>query len=409
MLSEGQPIQPLSMVLRDAGTPALRVGQTLTATVHIAAQSSYLMVAGKRLHLPENRFQSGQQVRLSVQQDESGTIRLLINALPSARPSSQSHSPTLPPNETALRETATLLGLTQHLARIQTVLPQALPGRQEYLQHWMQVLYGAESPGVPLQQLYLWLQQAAQAGVLNPRDQTLLALLGQMLHPFGNDFAELLRRLHQDQRGEAHIARQIHSQKPANNQGIPGLQSSDIFERIHFQLAQLGAQKSLLHYLGSIGQRSKFLTALNHVLQGLEAIRYQNLHGIDHAYAFWEIPLGEDSGFSRCQIHFFGDDKTTPANASKTTTATVVLDIETTHLGKLWIQLQTCGLMCNCLIQADKAETRTLMKSESKALENALGLAGLQVESCEVRAWTGDRIEMLARLFQRFTTFELHA
>ncbi len=412
MLSEGYPIQPQSILLSDAGSPALRIGQTFTATVHIAAQSTYLMIAGKRLQLPENSFESGQLVRVSVQQDKDGTVRLLMTALSPSRPSPQNLSPTsalnLAPAETVLRETATLLGLTQYLARIESVLPQALPNKNEYLQHWMQVLYGTESPGVQLQQLHTWLQQASLAGVLSPQDQNLIALLGHLLHPFGSDFAALLRRMYQDQRSEARIARHIHSLDATSSMNTPGLQTKEIFESIHFQLAQLKAQKSLLQYLGSLGQRNNFLSVLDQVLQRLEAVRYQNLHGLDHPYAFWEIPLDEQSGFTRCQIHFFGDEKN-PNNASKTPAVSIVLDIETEHLGQLWIQLQIHDLTCSCLLQSDKAETRALLKSESKALEDGLRQAGLQVESCEVRAWTGDRMAMLTRLFQRFNTFEIHA
>jgi hypothetical protein len=149
------------------------------------------------------------------------------------------------------------------------------------------------------------------------------------------------------------------------------------------------------------------LRSLDALIERIDAGRIQNVRGFEVAYQFLEIPVRRESGIDRVQVHFFEDGRS--AADDETKSHTVVLDLELSQLGAIWIHLQTIGEACTCVIRATSDSAVHALDEAAPSLSESLQSAGYGRVQVRAEAWEGDRVSALANMASRFAGFDAHA
>lgn len=119
-----------------------------------------------------------------------------------------------------------------------------------------------------------------------------------------------------------------------------------------------------------------------------------------------ELPLQQEAFTRAVQIHIFGEGK---GDAEGERSATVVVDVELTELGPLWIRLHTYGEVCECRVDAVSDSARGALKGASEALRDSLSAQGYSSASVQVGAWDGERLSAVTGLMNQLTTMDVTA
>jgi hypothetical protein len=176
------------------------------------------------------------------------------------------------------------------------------------------------------------------------------------------------------------------------------------------RLARLRTDEALTRFLENRGLAREFQGAAERVLDRLTGQQLQNTRGIEHAYHFLEIPAAPGGPFSSIQMHVFGEGEGRGRRFDRNTN--VVLDLSTTRLGDLWINLTLCGgdeRACLCAIRTTDPAAADALAREADDLTQALQGAGYANAQVRVERWEGDRLQETANLMQRFSRVELEA
>lgn len=393
-------IRPVLIGMAGLGDAAkgLRPGQILQTTVQGNSDDIWILLAGQRVSLgKETELTPGQLVRVETSVNDRGA-QIQIT------PVQQSASPPLSPGIAAL-----ITGVLEQLGAISAapyaarLVPESLPRTSQAMRQVLSLFLREDSLGEELGQLAALLSGAERAGAI-PQEFSQMA---RTLFPddpelSGERLVASLISASKDRFMEALIGRAI-------DQGKTDNLLAQFSQELRAALASLRQDERLVSWLKSKGQWRTFEQLTGRIAERLAGARLQNLQALDHAYFYLELPLSPDSGIRRAQIHFFGEERPGGKNRFSKENASVVLDLETTRLGPLWVTLRMTGGQCSCVFRTPDNVVARLIEESTDELKSALESAGFRGTLVETGPWDGDHRKETANLMQRFSRIDLNA
>lgn len=177
----------------------------------------------------------------------------------------------------------------------------------------------------------------------------------------------------------------------------------DAFEGLLAQLRALRNDPALRSALEAANRWSAFAAHADTAIDRLEARALHQLHALDIDYVFAELPAPFSPDFSNIQFHWFRQ-----GNAQSGGSDQVILDLNVSQLGDIWIAIQSGHGHCRCVVRAVSEPAVQVLGAEASALESALqetyALATVKIER-----WNGDRLAAAAQLMRGATGLDLNA
>lgn len=402
---------------------------TPSATVHIpAAASANTLQAGHtypgviraypdglaahigRIQIPleaDAGLTAGQRVEVRVQA-QGDTLQLTIRpqaaaaGAQSAAAASAAAAQSTAPSASALGAVLRALGRPDLLDTLPGLLPRNVPRTEATLRAAVSTLLAHRSAGSDVLQLQQILGQATSEGVL-PQNA------GASLSPWLSLTAladtaaweNLVRRARSERTAVLRLARLV------SGNGAAGA-----VENLHDTLASLARRlldsEAFRNWLRGTGQDDAFRGMADRILERAAGGDAQNLRGLGQPYQFLELPLSAQQGFHRIQLHFFGDGGAGSREGDKNRHRTV-LDVETTRLGPLWIDIQNTGRACVCHFKLQRPEVVEAIEAGTPELADSLSALGYDPVRVTVAEWDGDREEALTSLLAPFQPLDLEA
>ena len=175
------------------------------------------------------------------------------------------------------------------------------------------------------------------------------------------------------------------------------------------QLSRIRDESGLRELLRDNGQLARFEQAVQRVSERLTGTHLQNLHGLDQQYAFLQIPFTPGNVLREARLHLFADHDARGTGRFDPQASSVVLDLETSRLGDLWIELGLTGSACRCRLRATSEKAALALETAAGELETTLAEAGYPHSTVTVGLWNGDRLGATAELLGRFGGMEVEA
>lgn len=384
MAGEVQPVAFLTVGLRPDASSSLFPGQQGSALVQRGEAGLFLRVAGQVLPLPADApFVPGQPVLWRFEAGESG-LRFLIRARP---PGPAEAAQTGGAAAQLLARSLGALGLAFPLEQVSRMLPPGIAADSVRVLPILRLLFG--SGAGETRWLMETLHRAAQGGVLSRADAAILGAVAQLLAAQDAEgFRRLLERLGSERRIEARLAAMLET---GHTEGLEALR-----EEWGQTLARLRGDETLREWLRAQGLLKRFEDAVGSVLERQRGAQLQELHALQRPYCFFDLPPAGETGCERAQLHVLPDPR--GAAAGEHAVHQVVLDLETRHLGRCWVQTVLHRGGCSCTFQVERAMARDAVAAAAGELEQGLRDAGLAHAAVHVCGWNGDRAAMLARL-----------
>jgi len=389
-----RPVTVTALPTANTVAPTLRSGQMLTGIIRGTPGQLVLQAGTHRIPLEANTaLTPGTTVSIEVLGIDAG-LELRLTPQTEGAPLTEAASRELPQLLARIIEGMPTL---RDVGQAQQLLPRAMPPTEAAVRHLLSLFTTRQSFADDLGQLVELLHSAAQQGAI-PADtaEALNQAIGRFLLSGENQSKETLQQLASGSGAalEARLAAAVAA-------GDLDETLRQLRTTLRWQVAQLRGNTALLRFLQGTRQLDEFQRAVDRVLERLGASQLQNLHGLDTAYLFLELPVMPDSGIEQAQIHFFGEgsgDKKRfdPQNA------TVVFDLQTTALGSLWINLQTQRGVCACSLRTTNASAQQSLRAAAPDLEAALASAGYEKVRVSISLWEGDRLKAIAQLMRRF-------
>ncbi len=342
---------------------------------------------------------AGQTVNIEVVKTDQG-LQLKLTTLPE---SSQGISTFLTQNLASMLASV-LEGMGADIAPdlAAQFLPSAMPPLDSAIRQILSLFIGRNVMGSDLQEIANAINQASEAGILAPgQAQDISSLLARLLVTNPSQLQEAMSQIAGTSAGgvEARIALALAA-------GTLGRLAGQLKNDLRTQLVRLKNNESLLRFLDGTGQASRFMEAIDGVLDRLAGIQLQNIRGLEQPYVFFEVPFGPGSGLKRAQVHVFGDGKGRrfdPKNAS------LALDISTTVLGDLWIHIQVVHGRLTCRFKASNESAVAEIEREADELVKSLAEAGYPGAKITATHWDGNRLNEAGALMRRFTGINMQA
>lgn len=139
-------------------------------------------------------------------------------------------------------------------------------------------------------------------------------------------------------------------------------------------------------------------------LERFGATTLQNVRSFEMPYQFFAIPFLPSTGIEHAIVHLVGRDGRGPGGGRET--HSVVVDLQLTNLGALWIAIQSTGTACSCVIHAESDMARDAIDVGAPVLEEGLRRAGFAAAQVRTEPWDGDRVTAAAALFSQTGSFE---
>jgi hypothetical protein len=392
-------ITPVTISLAALGDAAktLRSGQVQQVLVQGNAEELWLPLGGQRIPLgKDSGFTPGQIVRAEVVPDEQG-VQVRVSSAPAGT------APTAPVSGTASVLTAVLgaLGALPALAYAARLLPEGMPRSDLAMRQVLQLFLRDGSVGKDLNSLVTLLSAAARQGAVSEETlQMIRSLLPEAVTKPGA-MAGFLRAAAADN-VEVRLRQAIES-------GTLRELLASLTREGFTALAALRQDTRLEAWLRGKGQWRQFEQTVDRILDHMAGTRLQNLHGLEHAYVFIEVPLPPESGLKRAQIHLMGEGGQRGKRGFEGQTTMIAMDLSTTHLGDLWVTLRTVAGQCECQFRAMRSEVVSAIEDNAGELKGALAEAGYSEARIGVSIWDGDRGRETAQLMQRFSGIDVHA
>lgn len=373
----------------------IQPGQTYAGVVRM--QNDALVIVSGRLQIPLEEGSGlipGQRVSFQLTTTPAGAQLTITPELASGA------APTSPSPASPLTPILEALGKLDLAQRIHGAIPRHAPSTEAALRPLLTVLLAEQGLGADLDQLTQTL--AAVAPQLSPGQGAALAIaqwLGLVPPSDSAAWRTLLLRSREEQSAAARIAASIKSE------GSPGGLGA-LKESAATLASRLLDDPEFMQVLKEGGKLDSFKALAQRLQERATGVDLQNLRGLDQTYQFIEIPVRESQGFRRAQIHTFQEKSgtgTSPGNAVHKT----VLDLETTHLGALWVSLQSVGPQCTCQFRVEDPAVAELLSSEASALEAALAEAGFARASVSATLWDGNREVALIAMLAPYQKLDL--
>ncbi len=396
MLTGGIPTTTITIAQPTAQTGPWHPGQVLQGTVQSTENGLTLLVAGQHVPLPSGAaWLPGQPVTVEVAASQQG---LQLQLTPQASPQAAS----LPPTDSIIAAVLESLGGAINAAASSELLPPELAQSANGIRALLGQFVQNEGLGGRLQQVAIIVEQAVAAGVLSASDAEAFALLsGDQAKP--SAFLPVLRQL-SNAGGHALEARIATALAAGNLDDIVDSLRTDV----RGNLARLRNTPAFQEWLRSTGQAKSFNTAAERLVERLSGMHLQNLRGIEHPYAFLELPIDPQSGMHRAQIHLFNEGKGRGRSFENKTTL-VAFDLSTSHLGDLWITLQILHHRCVCRLRATSQPAVEALSNAADELIEHLDQVGHPGAHVEATLWDGDRLRETAALMRRFSGINVQA
>ncbi len=278
--------------------------------------------------------------------------------------------------------------------------PAHMPLTAAAMRQMLALFLAGESLGTTLTELHGLLHEAILAGIsLSPEVVSFFdALLAREIAEPAQA-ARLLTTLRQSQTTEARIAKVVRH-PDVLEQCIAQARLS-----LRSQLTLLSGQEAVLAYMRGKGQLRRFETLVKTALERLDGAELQNLHGLRRPYVFLEAPLAPEMGIPQCRIHILPEKEGHDAKSKGyTARGEVVFDLETRHLGSLWIRLTASAERCQCLIKTTQSTVGALFEASAPELRDGLAAAGYPAPVIRIARWDGNRLNETIRLMRQFAS-----
>ncbi len=300
-------------------------------------------------------------------------------------------SPAAAASATLLNEILSLLPSPVPREQAIALLPQADGLPKEAVRALLGLLVGRERLGAALAQLADAIDVAVTSGRLPAaiREQ-FAAMAGRMLAENTAEFERVVAAARELLRGHGTA-----TQSPRGNADASLL---DELIALREQILSRGAGGSQIDHV---------LKTIDALVERFDAARMQNVRGFETPYQFIEVPLAKQTGFNRAQVHFFGDESR--GAAGKPGAHSVVLDLDLSQLGPVWIALLATGRTCACVMRIASDAARQALSDAAPSLEDALRAAGYDGATVRAESWDGDRVAALVSMSSRFAGFEASA
>jgi hypothetical protein len=273
------------------------------------------------------------------------------------------------------------------------LIPPQLPISRPALQALFSLLSSDANLGTHFSRVVSWISRAVQAGVVAPDvARQVEQLLGPRDGARADRYAAALRS------AAGHAGRSLEA----------ALVSDDPLSDVRLLLASLRNDLKLQEFLRSDGTLRAFSNAAEAIGERLSAGSLQNLRGLDMPYLYMEIPFPPGNPLQHVRIHAHLDDERRNGRGA-TRSDRVSLDVSTTRLGDLWIDLRTTGETCRCQLDAVTQSTRAAIVAAQDDLAEHLRATGFRDVHVIAGEWDGDRWTRTASLFQSTGAIDIEA
>ncbi|MEA3365744.1 MAG: hypothetical protein U9Q79_08905 [Candidatus Hydrogenedentes bacterium] len=333
-----------------------------------------------------SRVAAGLQIRLSPQ-----------SAAASAHTANATSLPQVVAN---VLESLSALGAAEHAAQ---ALHPLVPANEAAVRNVLSLFLSDGRTGNDLQLLQGLFSDAAQAGALSQRMADSFALLVSTL-VFGGD-RDLRTVLNQWRRGgrtfEGRLALAVQSGRldeilAETENDLRGL------------LMRARQEATFMRFLRAQGRFREFQETSERVLDRLTGAALQNLRSLEQPYVFLEVPVFEDTGLYRLQVHFMSErgDRSKQFDSRN---CTVAIDVSLSRLGDLWIVLKLVQSECSCLIRAVDNEILDALRPEEQGFVDSLETAGFERARVRFGLWEGDRLREVGQFLRQYTGMNMRA
>ena len=375
----------------DSGTSSLRAGQRFQTLVRMENGKALLQLGNQKVDLGNaGQAYVGKQVQVEVAQAKP---QLVLRFIPEQ--AAPGNTNTQQPNLTQIL--SSLLPQFKGLndAALGTrLLPTSMPMNGEAVRQWLSLFFSGTGLGRDLETLQTLVNQGMQQGALSPQlGQQLSAVISQWLAPLDGNLKQFLERMQQGKNTEARLAQAV---KGSDLKALLNALNQDLRQ----QISQLRGNEAWLAYIRSTSQMKQFSQLAERILDHLEGQALQQLHRHELPYHYLEIPLGEQSGFHWAHVHYFGGNPTQP-NAIKADNCTIVMDLNLSKLGEVWVMIRNVAEQCSCQFRVRETDIAEAIASQTETLQQSLSKAGFPGTQIQTRIWDGDRAAALGELFQR--------
>lgn len=395
-------VEPFVVPLTSAGglPGGLRVGQTFQSVVQGQPGSLSVMVGGTRVPIGDiPQLMPGQVVSGEVFRVEAGLqIRVTPQAL--STPGNAASAGSLPQVVANVLESLSALGAAEDAAH---VVHPLMPANEAAVRNVLSLFLSDGRTGSDLQLLQGLFGDAAQAGALSQRIADSFALLVSVLvFAGGRDLRAVLnqwRRVGRTVEGKLALAAQ-------SGRLDEILAETDI--DLRGLLMRVRHEESFMRFLRGQGRFREFQETADRVLERLTGAGLQNLRSLEQPYLFLEVPVVEDTGLHRLQVHFMGErgargKRFDPENC------TVAIDVSLSQLGELWIVLKLIDGECSCLVRAVDSESLEALREEEQGFVESLKAAGLKGAHVRFGIWEGNRLREVGRFVHQHAGMDMRA
>jgi hypothetical protein len=179
-------------------------------------------------------------------------------------------------------------------------------------------------------------------------------------------------------------------------------------EDLRGRLSLLRNDAGFQRFIQAADESSGFDRAVSHILERTSGAQLQNLRAFEQAYLFFEIPFASGSPIHHAQIHIFGDPQG-KRGGFDANQAAIAMDLSTTHLGDLWVNLSLIRRYCTCAFRACAPQVVAAIEAHGAELTQALTRVGYRGASVYASLWDGNRLQAVAELMQRFAALDARA
>jgi len=361
-----------------------------------------VLVSGQKIPLPNKTALSlGQAVEVLIQSQGTSERTISIRPLPStANHVANESKPANPLLQTITRLLPEISpGNLTSPTRIQHLIPSAIPVHDSAVRVLLALFHQQDSIGTIGSVILQLLGKAEEEGVLESgKWGSIRRGMPQLEIKSTGDFTQLIKQaISNSNKTPEHILAQVLQQKGAVDVSRESLTS---------QIRGLLKLPELKQFLKKTGEWKTFVQQSQGLLDILDGTQLANVRGMNYPYIFMELPMPGDSVIQRAQLHVLNHSKGS-GDEEENKVDSIVLDLNTTMLGEMWVRLQRVGETCQCQIQLTRSEAISVVSKGREKLQVALQQHGYSEVSVSVEPMKKSRIENLIQLLGQSTQLDL--
>lgn len=389
----GGPVVPIAVTMAvDAALLSLFAGGRGIRTIVRHDENGLFVLAGeRRVALPLGaEIPPGSEVLVRIERGSQGP-RLTIQPIAPA-----AAEPVTPANPLARVLAGTVPGAD--IARFASLVPKGLPASEAVVRAIVELFFvrGVTPDRVVLAHL---IAAAAEKKVLQP--ETAERLRGLLL----GDGEEITP---EHVAVAANRARAPIEAKLATRLATAGAfpQGDPVAGDLRAELLALKNDATFTQFVKSTGKFKEFEQISNGLVQRLTGEHLQNAQQPSVGYAFFEVPW-TGGQMTSPQIHVFEEGAESDAHFRPSWT--VVIDVELSKLGPLWITLMMQSDTCRCSIRAPREETVETLQRTSTEISEALSSIGFTHVEVSAESAREGRLDALVALSKRISGVNVSA